>query len=193
MALAAALFALGLAHPSISLSGLASSAPAKAGKVKCQHVSAQPTKHWIVKKAWPLIRWERGRPEPIVFRSYKQKLRCARSGSHRAAIRRSWKKAKRAYKEHRAYMLMDPWEREWDKLSADDQAWAIDTGECESGNDPTTDTGNGFEGAFQWVRSTWYAAGGSGSPVDASWYEQAVRAVRWRNIAGDEQWPNCGD
>jgi Transglycosylase-like domain len=73
------------------------------------------------------------------------------------------------------------------------RAWAWRTGACESGNDPTASTGNGFYGAFQWVPSTWYAAGGDRWPTRASWHHQAVLAVRWMLKAGDEQWPVCGD
>jgi hypothetical protein len=79
------------------------------------------------------------------------------------------------------------------RLSPADQAWARNTGACESGNNPATNTGNGFYGAFQFVISTWHMAGGSGMPHHADWYEQAVRAVRWRNKTSDEQWPVCGD
>ena len=44
------------------------------------------------------------------------------------------------------------------------QAWAYSTSSCETGGtlDPATETGNGFVGAFQFLPSTWYAAGGQG-------------------------------
>lgn len=85
----------------------------------------------------------------------------------------------------------DPWRARFEALSAADQTWARRIGQCESGNNPRINTGNGFEGAMQWVRSTWYAAGGSGSPVNASLHEQYVRAVKWRNRTSTMQWPGC--
>jgi hypothetical protein len=96
----------------------------------------------------------------------------------RRELRREWRQ--------RTY-----WVRQFSRLSLYDRTWAIRIGECESGNAPTTDTGNGFLGSHQWVLSTWHMAGGSGSPVDASWHEQAVRAVRWRNRTSTTQWPAC--
>lgn len=83
------------------------------------------------------------------------------------------------------------WVREFDRLSAADKRWARVIGSCESGNNPRTNTGNGFLGAMQWVLSTWHEAGGSGSPTSASLYEQYVRAVRWRNRTSTMQWPKC--
>jgi Transglycosylase-like domain len=80
---------------------------------------------------------------------------------------------------------LDSWLRSW--------AWA--TSSCETGgtNDPATSTGNGFYGAFQWVPSTWWAAGGDRWPTLASWHHQAVLAVRFMLRHGDEHWPVCGD
>ena len=83
------------------------------------------------------------------------------------------------------------WLVRWRNLSTYDRTWTLRIGSCESGNNPKTDTGNGFLGAHQWVLSTWHMAGGSGSPVDASWHEQAVRAVWWRNRTSTMQWPAC--
>ena len=86
------------------------------------------------------------------------------------------------------------WRIRFNALPAWAQAWAWSTGACESGNNPRAATGNGFFGAHQWLPSTWVAADHTGMWVtDASWHHQAVVAVRWLYIAGDEQWPNCGD
>lgn len=98
-------------------------------------------------------------------------------------LRRSLKKWRSSYE--------NVWVIRFNGLDPSWQQWAWDTGACESGNDPTTDTGNGFEGAFQWVRSTWYAAGGYGSPTDASWHHQAVLAVQFAISDGTGHWPNC--
>ena len=81
-----------------------------------------------------------------------------------------------------AFNRLAPWER----------AWAYSTGACESGNNPATNTGNGFHGAFQFLLSTWWAAGGQGYPEQHSWAYQAVIAVHWMRRAGASQWPVCG-
>jgi hypothetical protein len=161
------------------------------GTVHCKHVTAKAFREFS-EKTWRPIAWERGKPPKRVIDAKRGKVKCAAGPGHRRAIQRKWSSDHREFAEHRAYMLEDPWEREWRKLSAADQAWAMSTGECESGNVATTNTGNGFEGSFQFERATWHAAGGSGGADEASWYEQAVRAVRWRDIAGAGQWPNCG-
>lgn len=85
------------------------------------------------------------------------------------------------------------WPIAFNRLPAWERAWAWNTGACESGNDPTKNTGNGYHGAHQWLISTWLAAGGTGIPEQHSWYYQAVIAVHWMLSHGDEQWPNCGD
>jgi len=72
------------------------------------------------------------------------------------------------------------------------QNWARSTGACESGNDPAKETGNGFVGAFQFLPSTWYAAGGQGWPSAHSWAYQAVIAVRLMLREGAGHWPVCG-
>lgn len=105
----------------------------------------------------------------------------AKAGARLAEAGRAWRKE-----------YAQVWEIRFRRLPAYDQAWAYSTGGCESGNNPATATGNGYYGAFQFLLSTWYAAGGTGSPSQHSWFYQAIVAVRWRNIAGAGQWPVCG-
>jgi hypothetical protein len=181
---------LAIVHPSYALPGLGVKTPAKAGEVKCQHVTAAEFRRFSG-RVWRLEAWRRGRPPTKVIRAQRGKLRCAAGPGHRRSMRKVWRSDRAAYLEHRD-RKRHPWVYAFEALSEADQAWAIATGSCESGNVATTDTGNGFLGAFQWVLSTWWAAGGSGSPTEATWHEQAVRAVRWRNIAGAGQWPVCG-
>jgi hypothetical protein len=64
--------------------------------------------------------------------------------------------------------------------------------ECESGGDPTTDTGNGFYGKYQFTLETWAAVGGSGNPAAASEAEQDRRATMLYEQAGASPWPVCG-
>ena len=84
------------------------------------------------------------------------------------------------------------WRIAFNRLAPWEQAWAYSTGACESGNNPATATGNGYYGAFQFLPSTWWAAGGTGLPSQHSWHFQAVIAVGWMHRAGAGQWPNCG-
>ena len=63
---------------------------------------------------------------------------------------------------------------------------------CESGGDPTTDTGNGFYGKYQFTLLTWASVGGSGNPAAASEAEQNRRAALLYAREGAAPWPVCG-
>ncbi len=63
---------------------------------------------------------------------------------------------------------------------------------CESGGNPSTNTGNGFYGKYQFTQATWAAVGGSGNPAAASEAEQDRRAAQLYAQAGPGQWPVCG-
>jgi hypothetical protein len=63
---------------------------------------------------------------------------------------------------------------------------------CESGGNPTTDTGNGFYGKYQFTLETWAAVGGTGNPAQASEAEQDQRAAVLYAQAGSSPWPVCG-
>jgi hypothetical protein len=65
--------------------------------------------------------------------------------------------------------------------------------QCESGGNPSTNTGNGFYGKWQFTLQTWQAMGGTGLPSNASEAEQDYRAARlWAGGAGRGNWPVCG-
>ena len=64
------------------------------------------------------------------------------------------------------------WEIRFRRLGSAYQGWAYSTGGCESGNNPATLTGNGYEGAFQFLYSTWRAAGGTGHAYQHSWFSR---------------------
>jgi resuscitation-promoting factor RpfA len=76
------------------------------------------------------------------------------------------------------------------------RGWLYSTRMCESGGRYGTNTGNGFYGAYQFMASTWRAAGGRGLPHLAEPLEQDYRAVRWRLMIGNPHtragWPVCG-
>lgn len=66
------------------------------------------------------------------------------------------------------------------------------TVQCESGGNYSTDTGNGFYGAYQFTQQTWESVGGSGNPADASPAEQDARAAQLYAESGSSPWPVCG-
>ena len=63
---------------------------------------------------------------------------------------------------------------------------------CESGGNPSTNTGNGFYGKYQFTMETWQGVGGTGNPAAASEAEQDRRAARLYAQAGSSPWPVCG-
>lgn len=60
----------------------------------------------------------------------------------------------------------------------------------ESGGNYSTNTGNGFYGAYQFTIGTWESVGGQGLPSNASPAEQDMRAQMLYNERGCEPWPN---
>lgn len=68
----------------------------------------------------------------------------------------------------------------WDELAA-----------CESGGNWAAATGNGYYGGLQFTMSSWAAAGGSGSPAQASPSEQIARAEILQSRQGWSAWPAC--
>ena len=71
----------------------------------------------------------------------------------------------------------------WDQLA-----------QCESGGDWSINTGNGFSGGVQFLRSTWLAMGGGEFAPDAylaSKAEQIVVAERLLEVSGWGAWPGC--
>jgi hypothetical protein len=75
----------------------------------------------------------------------------------------------------------DPGEAAWERLRF-----------CESGGVYTTNTGNGFYGAYQFDLQTWQSMGGRGQPSAASYWEQDIRAKALFWARGDQPWPLCG-
>jgi hypothetical protein len=75
----------------------------------------------------------------------------------------------------------DPGEGAWERLRF-----------CESGGVYTTNTGNGFYGAYQFDLQTWRSMGGDGRPSDATYWEQDIRAKALFWARGAQPWPVCG-
>jgi hypothetical protein len=70
-------------------------------------------------------------------------------------------------------------------------------GAHESGNNAGENTGNGYEGAFQFAPSTWASLGtGYAHAYDAPYSVQLNAAIKLQERAGWGQWPNtsreCG-
>lgn len=80
----------------------------------------------------------------------------------------------------------------WRRAIAPYRGWLASTRACESGGNYSTNTGNGFYGAYQFTLSSWRAAGGYGYPHLASPLEQDYRAVVLLHIQGRGAWPVCG-
>ena len=112
--------------------------------------------------------------------------RCVASKARRTALRaltRQW----RAWRQSYAHK----WPIRFNRLPQAWQNWAYATGACEIGNNPATNTGNSFSGAFQFLPSTWWMAGGSGLPHQHSWHYQAWSPFTGACGAPESQWPNC--
>jgi peptidoglycan hydrolase-like protein with peptidoglycan-binding domain len=62
---------------------------------------------------------------------------------------------------------------------------------CESGGNYSTNTGNGYGGAYQFSQQTWSAIGMSGSPSSASPAQQDAAAQKLQSQSGWGQWPAC--
>ncbi|WP_414053183.1 transglycosylase family protein [Macrococcus equi] len=63
---------------------------------------------------------------------------------------------------------------------------------CESGGNPSINTGNGYYGMYQFDLQTWRGVGGYGYPHQASAAEQTKRAQILYNMRGAQPWPVCG-
>jgi hypothetical protein len=97
---------------------------------------------------------------------------------HRAQVELS---AAQAAAAQNASGRTDPGEGAWERLRF-----------CESGGVYTTNTGNGFYGAYQFDLQTWESMGGSGEPSAAPFWEQDLRAKALFQARGAQPWPVCG-
>jgi LysM repeat protein len=70
---------------------------------------------------------------------------------------------------------------DWDRIA-----------QCESGNNWSTNTGNGYYGGLQFSQSTWQANGGAGRADQASREEQIRVAESVLRTQGIGAWGTCG-
>ena len=64
--------------------------------------------------------------------------------------------------------------------------------ECESGGNPSANTGNGFYGLYQFDQQTWQGLGYSGTADQYPAAVQTQAAERLYAQRGDDPWPTCG-
>lgn len=72
----------------------------------------------------------------------------------------------------------------------DDDVWRK-LAECESHQNWSIDTGNGYYGGLQFTLGAWASAGGSGKPSDASSEEQITRGKILQSSRGWGAWGEC--
>ena len=77
----------------------------------------------------------------------------------------------------------------YDGAYPDDVWWSLAL--CESGGNPTTNTGNGYYGAFQFSAPTWWGVGESGYAHQFPYGHQLAAAQRLQARSGWGQWPSC--
>ncbi len=138
---------------------------------------------------WQVDLWERGRPPAATIQAQRRRLRCAPL-RHRKAMRRRWRADKMIYYRYRRKELARV--AYLDAITPPGPAWLAAVRECESGDDYSTATGNGFWGAYQFTASSWAAVGGSGLASEASPREQDERAAALYRLSGPGNWPVCG-
>jgi hypothetical protein len=80
----------------------------------------------------------------------------------------------------------------WRAYTKPYRPWLARVRRCESGGAYTTNTGNGFFGAYQFTVASWRAVGGWGMPHHAGRLHQDYRAVRLLHLQGRGAWPVCG-
>jgi hypothetical protein len=66
-------------------------------------------------------------------------------------------------------------------------SWAKRVTACESGWNRYASNGTHFS-YYQWLPSTYAAAGGTGSPTSLNWPQQTLLAVNWAKSVGASQW-----
>ncbi len=62
---------------------------------------------------------------------------------------------------------------------------------CESDDNYTEDSGNGYYGAYQFAASTWWGLGFAGLPSEASPAMQNAAAAKLQRLDGWSAWPVC--
>ncbi len=133
-------------------------------------------------KAWDA---EQVVKRPAAIRRVRTQSRCVPEGQRRI-VRKAIRSARADYKEAKAT------QNAYGDIDPPGASYLAGLRACESGGNYSTNTGNGFYGAYQFDIQTWGSVGGSGLPSDASPDEQDYRAaLLWRS-RGSAPWPVCG-
>lgn len=74
--------------------------------------------------------------------------------------------------------------------SSSDDIW-IKLADCESKQNWSIDTGNGYYGGLQFSLGAWASVGGQGKPSDASKDEQIMRGKMLQQMRGWSPWGAC--
>lgn len=141
--------------------------------------------HVLYRSAYALERWDQG-PKRSDVRKAQRHRRCIEVATTRRQLSDFRTKHRRLLDQYRASQeaLAD--------ITPPGPEYLAGLRACESGGDYSTNTGNGFYGAYQFDLQTWASVGGSGLPSSASPAEQDFRAaLLWRQ-RGSAPWPVCG-
>lgn len=136
-------------------------------------------------KVWRLVLWERGKPPERVREAHREHVLCAAGPGHRKAIRRSWRSAKKEFREHRKGKLET---HRWEPYVCGGRHYALPCAvtECESGF-----YFGHHSGAYGILDSTWaYWGGGRFAPYPgaATPRQQAIVARRVWEAVGPSGW-----
>lgn len=141
--------------------------------------------HVLFRSGYALERWESG-PKRSEIRKAQAHKRAIEIKSVRAQLGDFRDRRRRLFDQYRASQLAVR------DITPPGPEYLAGLRQCESGGDYSTNTGNGFYGAYQFDLQTWGSVGGSGLPSSAPPAEQDFRAaLLWRQ-RGSAPWPVCG-
>lgn len=174
-----------MALAAVLMVGSAVSAEAQGNTPACEHLYSAGEFRPFASTVWQKDRWQRGQPKQSTLTAGEQMRACAASPSHRLAMRRYWKRQKKAYTRWRLYRQITPYPgysgREWltwlpiPKYVTD----------CESGGSWSAYNSSGASGPFQLL--------GWGAPMPAdSWHKKMthirIAADLWSGGSGAANW-----
>lgn len=108
-------------------------------------------------------------------------IRCQRRASGPKSIERYHRKYKQEREARRIASLVFPVRPHLRTIA-----------QCESHGNPKAISSTGkYRGKYQFSLETWRSVGGKGDPIDASEYEQDMRAEMLYRRSGPGQWPVC--
>lgn len=169
---------------------------AKTDEIACAALNAGKFSSFS-SEVWHPKRWRRGAPKRITIHAQRRALRCMPGPGRLRSAKKRWRTDKRTYNRHRKRMLEQQRKRRrrqvyLRKISPPGARTLAAIRACETGGDYSTNTGNGYYGAYQFSLSAWQSVGGSGLPSSALPREQDVRAAKLYRMRGASPWPICG-